>query len=311
MSKNHFTIDGISQELHLSPDQVNAVGGVNAPTFVVPIEIKYNRLNRNNTDGQPGTFKVTSVKAELKITDQQFKCGETVHVLSQSIYRDNDSWGYSFQFLLNQEIITRIEKYRKGNIPMRLELQIQIARYGSINVMQNNAKESITFINGYETTSMQVSFDVEQSHWVNKILPGLGHNSYKLVELPLFNEIIPKEYKTSIVEFEEARKYFINGDYDKTVAHCRAAIDPFKSGKKLEELKAFVKSKSEFEWANKVLDATEEWLDKIIKATAAFTSKTHHAPSIGHFSRTEAEIVLIITTGIIAYIGKIEYKKEE
>lgn len=76
------------------------------------------------------------------------------------------------------------------------------------------------------------------------------------------------------------------------------------------KLKEFVKSKSEFDWANKVLEATEEWLDKIIKATSSFSSKTHHTPSVGHFSRTEAEIVLMITTGIIAYIGKIEYKSE-
>ncbi len=309
MPRHHFNINGTSQEMHLSPEQINASGGSNSPTLTIPLEVNWNLL-RSYNDGELGSFKVTSIKAELKITDQQYKCAETVLVLSDSIYSEGNQSFYNLHFLLSNEIVNRIEKYRKGNLPGRLELQVQIARFGAINVQVKGQAEQRSYISGFETAPAQINFDIEQSHWVNKVLPKLGHNSYKIVELPLFNEIIPEEYKLSLDEFEAARKYFVNGDYDKTVAHCRAAIEPFKQKDKLEELKKFIKSKSEFEWANKVLDATEEWLDRVIKATAAFTSKTHHVPSIGHFSRNEAEIVLITTTAIIAYIGKIEYKKE-
>lgn len=308
MPRSSFSINSTSQDFSISVDQISATGGVDSPTLVIPVQFNFHSLNRGSKN-EPGTFKLISIKAELTITDKKFKCGETTQLYSNTIY-DQTVCGFAFPFLLNSEIVSRIEKYRKENLPASLSIVIQVGVYSYFNAL-GGADNDRAYISGFETGTGSVGFEIEQSQWINKVLPQLGHNSYKLIELPLFIEIIPEEYKVSLGEFEEARKYFIKGDYDKTVAHCRAAIDPFYSNKdKFFALKEFVKSKSEFEWATKVLVSTEEWLDKIIKATSAFTSKTHHAPSVGHFSRTEAEIVLTITTGIIAYIGKIEYKMD-
>jgi hypothetical protein len=132
----------------------------------------------------------------------------------------------------------------------------------------------------------------------------MGHDSFRLFELPKNSHIIPEEYSKSLNELEEAKRYFLNGDYDKTVGHCRSALDPFKAKK--DEIKTFIKSKSEFTWINDVLVATDEWLVKLVKSTSHFTSKAHHIPSVGHFGRPEAEIIMMITTALIAYIAKVE-----
>lgn len=310
MSRHSFQINSTSQEFAVITDQISAQGGADAPVLCIPIKFDLSPIGRGYNNEET-VFELLSVKVELQTTDKNFRCGETTQLYSYTISHKN-SYTLNFPFQLNESAITRIEKYRKGNLPFTISLQIQVGLYGKVPyVTKTGGHEEKLFITSYDTVRGNASFDIEQSYWINKVLPQLGHNSYKLVELPLFNQIIPKEYAKSIVEFDAARKYFINGDYDKTVAHCRAAIDPFYLNKvEFTKLKEFVKSKSEFEWANKVLEATEEWLDKIIKATSSFSSKTHHAPSVGHFSRREAEIVLMITTGIIAYIGKIEYKSE-
>lgn len=307
MSTHSFTINNTLQGFSIILDQISGQGGSDAPTILIPINFDLCPLGSGHAS-ETIKFELLSIKAELSSTDKNFRCSETTQLYSYTINNKN-LYSLQFPFQLNEGLITRIEKYRKGSLPFSISLQIQVGIY--TDSFYGGQKDSRFFISSYETVRANASFKIEQSHWTNNILPNLGHSSYKLIELPLFNDIIPKEYSISIAELEQAQKYFINGDYDKTVSHCRAAIDPFYSNKvEFAKLKEFVKSKSEFEWANKVLNATEEWLDKIIKATASFSSKTHHAPSMGHFSRTEAEIVLMITTGIIAYIGKIEYKSE-
>lgn len=302
MSRGTFYINNTNQEFNVLVEQINGNGGNDSPKIVVPIKINFNPGGQ--TQGNE-SFDVLSIKGELSLAGGNFKLSEAMHLQAWTI-RNANSYNVNFQFMITPEILSKLEKYRQGGIQFNLSVTMQIAIHERVKLINQNTER--IFISGFDTSSGQCTFQVEQSFWVNNILPQLGHNSFKLVELPATNQLIPDEYKISINEFEEARKYFLNGDYDKTVSHCRVALEPFK--KTLPQLKEFVKSKSEFDWANTVMDATEVWLEKIIKATSNFTSKTHHAPSVGHFSRTEAEIVLMITTGIIAYIGKIEYKQQ-
>jgi len=310
MSRGSFVFYSTSQELNITVDQITGGGGADSPCLNIPVKIDFNAIQRGSYNDTKQPFDAISVKGVLYGTDKNFKISESVQLMNTKV-TDKSSGYVQFQFQLGLENISRIEKNRKGSMPFNLQFTVQVATYEAIMLTTaKNEKVEKPFVTGFETGQGNVQFVIEQSHWVNKILGQMGHNSYKLVEIPAVNQIIPEEYKTSLVEFEEAQKYFLNGDYDKTVAHCRAALDPFSGKSNLPKLKEFVKSKSEFEWATKVTEATEEWLEKIIKATSSFTSKTHHAPSIGHFSRTEADIVLMITTGIVAYIGKIEYKPE-
>lgn len=310
MSRGSFVLYSTNQEINITVDQVSGSGGADAPSLNIPVKIDFNAIQRGGFNDAKQAFEAISIKGELRATDKNFKISESVHLIHTKV-NDKNSCYLTFQFPFSIENISRIEKNRKGTMPLNLNFIVQVATYENMTMTTaKGEKVDKPFITGFETGQGNVQFAIEQSQWVNKVLGQMGHASYKLVELPTANAIIPEEYKISLGEFEEARKYFLNGDYDKTVAHCRAALDPFSGKANLPKLKEFVKSKSEFDWATSVLDATEVWLEKMIKATSSFTSKTHHAPSVGHFSRTEAEIVLMITTGIVAYIGKIEYKPE-
>lgn len=301
MSRANVTIRNYWQEFQIKTEEIRANGESNSPILTIPLIADFKVSARSNF------FEFMSIKAELRGTDKNFKLAETYQLFSCKVLNDF-KYTFNLDFFLNEFILTKIENNRVQDLKLNLALQIQVGLYEPFTIPKPNGHYEDTYIiTGFETPTAEINFYIEQSLWINKLLPRLGHNSYKLIELPGTNEIIPDEFAKSLVEFEEARKYFVKGDYDKTVAHCRSALDPFSGPVNLPKLKEFIKSKSEFTWATAVLEATELWLDKIIKATSSFTSKAHHAPSVGHFSRTDAEIVLLITTGIIAYIGKIEY----
>lgn len=306
MNKGSILLRSTSQEFYVSTTEISASGGANSPVLLLPTRIEFCPLHesRNNIT----TFEVLLAKAELYATEKNLFIAETSYLLSDRVM---DKWTryIPFSFPISRELTNSIEKLRKTDVSFTLKVHVQVALHEKLMVNKNGETQERLFINATTTGQGSFQFTIEQSVWVTKILPKLGHNSYKLIELPATNQLIPEEYELSLAEFEEARRFFMIGEYDKTVAHCRAALDPFKKPQ-FENLKTFVQSKSEYDWANTVLHSTEEWLEKIIKATSSFTSKTHHAPSVGHFSRVEAEIVLMVTTAIIAYIGKIEYKPE-
>jgi hypothetical protein len=145
---------------------------------------------------------------------------------------------------------------------------------------------------------------ITQSQWINKILPKLGYKQYRLIELPSFSNIIPESYKISISELETASMYFKNNDWDKVVSHCRSAIDPIKN--EIQNLKATINSDSEFKWFRTLNDKTFDWLEICISSTYSLSSKTHHSISMGHFTRMEAQIILMITTSLVAYAGQLK-----
>lgn len=287
-------------------DRLRGEGGPDAPCLYLPISIACKPLSIGHNNG-PANYELTMIRAELLATDKQLKIAETSQLLSNRIFYANDVF-VNLSFILNETVIQKIEKHRKGNLPVKLVIQLQAGMLETLGITKGEQVEEQHFVTRMETGYGDVSFIIEQSMWVNNILPQLGNDLYTLVEIPAVNQVIPVEYASSMAEFEQARKYFVNGDYDKTVAHCRAALDPFKRKPQMEALKNFITSKSEFDWANEVLEATDVWLDKVLKATFSFTSKAHHAPSVGHFGRRDAQVVLMITTGIIAYIGKIGFK---
>lgn len=237
------------------------------------------------------------------------RVGET-WITNAYFLHDKDPFYQYYSVPVTPEIIDRIEQSRHGNLSLLLECTLQLGRYEPLTIAgQNNQRiekyfmtEAITGSNG------QVRLEIEQSQWVKKILPHWKLNTTSLIELPSYTEVVPKEYKISRKELDEALRYFNNGDYDKTVSHCRSALEPFK--KQMTQLKEHIKSNHEFEWMKDISEATEKWLDTLLRQTFHFTAKTHHAPSIGHFDRQDAQIITMVTTAIIGYVGKTGFKGE-
>lgn len=303
MSTGNIRIGNNRFDVVVHTDSIHVRGSVHSPQLTFNISLNVEPLSEGEAQISLG-FNL--VKYQLQLSEMKIQASTCVEVMNRQVNSKQDIYSQA-SFSIESNILSKVEQFRKGNLPISLQCEFQITLLEEIIQSVEYSKNKSYGILRTEIGVCNIFFEIPQSVWVNDLLPKLGHNSYKLIELPRHNNLIPEEYTKSIVELDEATKYFNNGDYDKAVAHCRSALDPLKS--KLPSLKEFVTSKSEHEWANKVLDSTNQWLEQIIKNTASFTSKTHHAPSIGHFGRTDAEIVMMVTTAIIGYVGKLNYKE--
>jgi hypothetical protein len=293
-------IFGENVSFRVLTDKIFCRSEVIGGTLILPYRVEITGFN-NYEKNHITKVDVLFTKGHLSLEKNGIKISENIAVPNVTISKSRPSFESQLEFSISHEIISKIEKNRNGDLFLLLSVALQAAIHEEIT-FPNNQKRS--FVSGFDKGHGHINFHIPQSQWVSNILPQTGFDCFKIIELPTTSLLVPKEYKKSLDELDVARKYYLNGDYDKVVAHCRSALDPFKLSK--GKIQSYIKSKSEFDWLNVMLEATDEWLIKIVKSTSHFTSKAHHIPSVGHFDQSQAEIITMMTTAIIAYIGRLQ-----
>jgi len=208
----------------------------------------------------------------------------------------------TFYFPITRETIYYIQKYRDANLSGSLRLTLQVAHYPDPPKTEPNNPTSLPSIYLISTTSGHRDFVIEQSRWVNNVLPGLGYDAPTLIELPNISAALPVEYANALTELSEARRYFAAGDYHKTVVHCRIALDRIHDQFPREKDK--LPKDGRFQWLQANMKANYSFAETIIDANYSMSNKAHHASGV-KFERVDAETILLMTTVILAYIGKI------
>ena len=170
----------------------------------------------------------------------------------------------------------------------------------------------------FRTGNFAITFSIPQSYWINEILPRLGYGKIKLIEVPIPEKIVPRIFKKALEEIQQSQRYFLEGDYDKVVAHCRNAVQLIPEALPIDlssaerptfndKVKIFLKEHLSLFLS----DTKRESLEKMIKATWNLSSIPHHPSPPGYFNRADGEAILQITTILLAYVGKLLKEKEK
>lgn len=298
MAEAFFLVKQYAQPFKIDPTEITANGDKTNPYLNIPIRLTLKPINNKRPDMV--CYFLTNIEANIICNGFRHKTSEILKVCNIEV-TDETQETVTLLFPLDPARINLIESSRKENLNIVLNIRFHYGICVPI-ISQSSSKEYI--IGSYGSDYKHINFEIPQSNWVKTILPGLGFQSFRLIELPEYSNLIPEEYKLSLGELAEAEKYYRNGDYDKVVSHCRAALDPFKG--KMKEMREYIKSKSEFEWIDSSATATYTWLSALYFDSINFASKTHHPPSMGHFDRSDAESIYLVTVGILSYIGKLK-----
>jgi hypothetical protein len=300
MHNTNLTIGNHVQPLSIEPQGVTAQGGAESPCLSIPFSVTFTPP----PTGQPSrvnSFTVTNISAQLHITKNNFRVSQTQLITAWHVQQSNKYTGI-FPFLLTAENLFYIEQHREADLPASLQITVQVAMHESLPSAQKNGYTP-TFIRDFETGNSQQYFTIPQSQWVNTLLPKLGYQAGTLLEIPAASILLPQEYALAHQELQTAHRYFIANDYDKTVAHCRSAIEPIK--KEFPKAKPGITSNSRFAWLKAQYSATYDFIDAMLDANYTISNKGHHPPSTGNFGRNEATAILGITSQLIAYFGTI------
>ena len=295
-----LAIDNIQQKFTVDTAKIAGQGGPESPQLVIPVNFVFTPYQKSA--GHPHTqFDIIHIDGELFLSAKNFKASQLSKAEYLPIWQRSEQTLYLY-FPLTREMIFHIEKGREGNLPGSLRVHLQVAHHSNPPPINSSAHNEPSTILRIDTAGGHDDFIIELSRWVSNVLPGLGHQAASLIELPMTAPLLPQEYAIALPHLTKAREYFLNSDYDKTISHCRIALE--KVYRQFPKKKDQMPSDERFQWLKDNMSGTYSFAESIVVSNHTMSNNTHHADSC-ILGRPEAETILHMTTLILAYVGKI------
>jgi hypothetical protein len=192
-----------------------------------------------------------------------------------------------------------------GDIKLRLDLDLLVDELVEVARPQNTPGISIWGLKEHHHLSSKIHVDIPRSKWIDQILPGTEFAKAHIIELPAIPLESCAETKAAFDALQHALKLESQGFYGDAVAKCRVALEPFferveKVDGKGEKKKVPILKSS---WQVRLGKATYDWLNSALIATKQATDEPHHLSSTS-FDQLEAQMLLTVTTSLIAYAVK-------
>lgn len=293
---------GLKVEARINPSNIQGTGGATWPRlmFQVVLNIDEDRSGYNQGRFQAASFGM--------LTGDLVVGSETIaHIRPVSInVRLLGNLGYTteahplIEIELDARRIEWIEQQRAGkSFEAKLRISVQVQLFGAINTAPGSEFGLIDVSAVYG----EIPLACPDGHWRDTVLPGLGYGKVIAIELPAIELASYKALEHSFLALEKAQKQFLLGHYDDAVGACRVALEPFfeladkvgEPGKRYPQLKK--------SWELSLGAATYQWLDASLGAIKTAANKPHHSPN-SHFDRLGAQMLITVTTSLIAYAAR-------
>ncbi len=145
--------------------------------------------------------------------------------------------------------------------------------------------------------------DVETSTWVRNVLPGLGYDRLRLVEVTLPPPL--PDQPSAAAEFDKAKAALDTRRYEDCVAACRGLLAMWRQGVGATNGKRPAEVVAErLGWDDD--DGRRQFLDVLWKAATDFVNAPHHPEGSGKgvwLDHRDARLTLMMTALLSEYLG--------
>lgn len=308
MAERLFVIRSQNATMKVIENDIKPVNSRFYSGFLMPVSITFPRISEHHGLGGNYHARWLSFEGVINLAGLD----ETLFTFQRNVTRDIFA-GYEIKTDLylecSKEKLDLIERSRTGDLPLKIRTTVFLEIHNSLMDIRrgladerNEDNDGRSLLTSIESFYVEIDLKIGKSHWVENILSAI-YEPFMLIQVPRTNSI---ENSTSLAELSKAEEYFLLGDYDKVVGHCRSALQPIRE--KHKNLKEWIKNGKDLkDWGEGVVFSTYQWLDSQNRLLADITNKTHHTEplSFGHFSRSDAEAIFLVTVGVISVSERI------
>jgi hypothetical protein len=269
-----------SGRVRVEATQIKADGGPLFPRLTVPIQLDL------IPQGQAQFFNLHTVECGLYVDGYGSRIADAVATTVPYPVRNNTSPTWNLEFPLDPFRVQGIEAMRHGDLKLRLDIWMIAAMISRVAGGQG----TIEVVTGIERSASQVYLEVPQSHWVGKVMPGLGINKYFLVEVPVQNQHSAPAWAL----IEKAEQALNRWDTKAVFAYCREAgvaltnfIEKHHNGDSFLRDERWQRAFNHFASLNLHLEEKK--------------SDGKHSPDMVKIEKMDAECLLIITKALAKY----------
>jgi len=280
------------------PDHVRGEGGPRDPRLVLPIEL---RLRGRPTDQQ---IAVTRLGVSIHLgdaADERSQVGPTVFAKKSALFfvstAHDTPYPDELRFRIDRSIVIQLEEHRHKTehrdfvATLRIETAAAwVYRTGNSFSAQpagdrrRIARHPIDPGMGrfsvlapfWQDGRASLTLRVPASHWVQQVLPGLGLDRYRMIEIALPSQGGPLPDDV-ITYFDEAREAYDQGRYRECIQKCRDVrytIEQHLGATKQDPVATVVVRRLGLPKAA----PQHAFLNGMWRALAATTSASHHVP---------------------------------
>lgn len=296
MNYNYFTVLSKVQDIDIDPSNISGI----TDGFQSYLNIDVNFTFR--PPRQATAFDIILIRAKLVLQNYSVCISEAQELVDANVRwqegaeKQERDYSRQFKFRINEKAFHLIEKQRKGDLKIGIEFEAMVLVKEEVIKLIQNASSTLR-------VSARKDCTIPKSIWVEKILPSLGFQTFKLIEIPLTHSFLKEAYDDIIFEFNKAEEAFNNQKYNDCVGHCRLTLDALT--RNLKKIKDEVPSETAFKWLENIDKATFTWIDMLNKSSTAISSKPHHAGHKRKFEKYEAEAIYMVVIGLLHYIGNL------
>jgi hypothetical protein len=155
----------------IEPNRIYADAGLDYPRIIIPVKLLLNPIK--DYENKLYNFTILNVQASLHLDKNSTKISDSVSdVFAYNVLAANSEFFYNLEFPLDQKRIIKIEENRRTNLSLQMNVHFLIAVF------------DLNYPNKIENSLVQFGFEIEQSYWVNKLLPQLSFGEYFIIEIP-------------------------------------------------------------------------------------------------------------------------------
>lgn len=281
---------------------IYASGGPDFPILTVRTDIGLSPYIERHQE-KPAVHVLTLIRAVGQLRSPEHRVvarfqEDIAHVASDPRFVNTTQ--VAFEIPLDLVTLTRIEKERAGgDLRVQLTFQLLLAVHNP----------TAGFQGFYSGRVDGLTFVIPRSQWVDTLLPGLGYGGLELLEVRYGNGILAQELPKSVQEIQEAKKCLAEGHWEKSVGHCRKAIEVILDSRpsSLPPTAKFRDKVSAFMGDHlKALEDTQaKLLARQMELIWEVTSQAAHPSSAGPFKRADAEFIVRSTMAVVEYFSRL------
>lgn len=302
---------------------VRGEGGPLRPQLVVPLTITLNpqpdeaMLAITGLVAQLGTDPHPSAPQIIcQPTSHQFNSGFPAHTNPKAPYAHTES----LRFFLTSAEVEDIERRRHAAnadvFHLYLGLEVAVAAVRMRNTFGPDAVPETTpwdfnfgsysEVMPFWTSRVEpVWVQIEQSSWVRAVLPGLGHDRLRLLELQL--PLALPDHLSAAAQFDKAKRALDERRYGDCIQHCRGLLNMWEKQYGATERRRTAAIVAEArQWA--AGDIRSSLLDALWKTVGDVANAPHHPEGNVDselFDERDARLVLILTAALSEYVGHV------
>lgn len=297
---------------------VHGEGGPVRPRIVVPLKIE---MSPQPDDAMIAVVALTaSLGAQAHSSPRQVLCQPVTPQLMSRFPAHSgprpSEHTEELRFFLSQAEIEDIETLRHGTnadvFTLYLDLDVVVAGLKSHN---KTGTEQTSWDSRFGMYSEILPFwavqvqplqiNIEQSVWVREVLPGLGYDRLRLIELT-FPPPLP-DRSNAASQFDKAKRALDERRYGDCIDKCRGLLNmwekQFKAVKNRRVAQVIAEDRG---WPES--DIRRELLDTLWKQVGDIANAPHHPENdddIELFDRRDARLVLLLTAVLSEYVEQL------